>query len=161
MERIFTDERKNEKERNNSPWRACFPRAVVILLYIFIFFDIADADGGGAGMGTDGDADGPNFIHHIEAFCQEGLAHFFYGGMAFLFPTHQQYAIEFLFAADFVSCHIHDGFERFFMPAHLAFGIQFAIAHDDNRLDIQNRACQSGRLCRFCRPSGDNPENRR
>lgn len=70
MERIFTDERKNEKERNNSPWRACFPRAVVILLYIFIFFDIADADGGGAGMGTDGDADGPNFIHHIEAFCK-------------------------------------------------------------------------------------------
>ena len=122
----------------------CFPRAFVILFYIFIFFNIADTDGGGAGMGADGDADGPDFIHYIEAFCQEGLAHFFYGGVAFLFPTHQQHAIVFLLAVDFVSCHIHDGFERFFMPAHLAFGIQFAIAHDDNRLNIQNRACQSG-----------------
>ena len=81
----------------------CFPRAFVILFYIFIFFDIADADGGGAGMGADGDADGPDFIHYIEAFCQEGLTHFFYGGEAFLFPAHQQHAIVFLLAVDFVS----------------------------------------------------------
>ena len=45
----------------------CFPRAFVILFYIFIFFNIADTDGGGAGMGADGDADGPDFIHYIEA----------------------------------------------------------------------------------------------
>ena len=58
------------KKSETTALGVCFPRAVVILLYIFIFFDIADADGGGAGMGTDGDADGPNFIHHIEAFCK-------------------------------------------------------------------------------------------
>lgn len=96
---LYDRESGKMKKSETTALGVCFPRAVVILLYIFIFFDIADADGGGAGMGTDGDADGPNFIHHIEAFCQEGLTHFFCGGMAFLFPTHQQYAIEFLFAA--------------------------------------------------------------